>query len=198
SLYAIAFRPVTFSDVPESAWYANAVSFIAARDITTGTGGGNYSPEAKLTRADFLVLMMRAYEIAPDANPTDNFSDAGSTYYTGYLAAAKRLGISGGVGDNKFAPEQAITRQELFTLLYNALKVLGELPTGDTGMTLSDFSDSGEVASWATEALSTLVKSGALSGSGGKLNPTDTTTRAQMAQVLYKAMSVEPAAVVAG
>lgn len=43
-------------------------------------------------------MLMKAYGIAPDTNPEDNFADAGDTYYTGYLAAAKRLGISAGVG----------------------------------------------------------------------------------------------------
>lgn len=116
SRYAVAYNRVSFSDVPAGAWYADAVSFIAARDITSGTGDGSFSPEAKLTRGQFMVMLMRAYGIAPDTNPEDNFSDAGNTYYTGYLAAVKRLSISAGVGDNLFAPEKEITRQEMFTL----------------------------------------------------------------------------------
>jgi hypothetical protein len=87
------------------------------------------------------MMMMRAYGIAPDASPKDNFTDAGSTYYTGYLAAAKRLGISGGVGNNMFTPNKEITRQEMFTLLYNALKVTDKLPEGAAGKPLSDYSD---------------------------------------------------------
>ena len=101
------------------------------------------------------------------------------------LAAAKRLGISAGVGNNQFAPEKEITRQEMFTLLYNALKVIGQLPEGDSGKTLTDFTDADDIASWGEEAMTLLVKTGTVSGSGGKLMPTDTTTRAEMAQVLY-------------
>ena len=136
---------MTFNDVREGAWFSSAVTFIAARGITTGTGDGNYSPEARLTRGDFLVLLLRAYGIAPDENLTENFSDAGKTYYTGYLAAAKRLGISAGVGNNMYAPGQEITRQEMFTLLYNTLKAINQLqqgtklPDGNLGNTLSDF-----------------------------------------------------------
>jgi hypothetical protein len=48
-----------------------------------------YSPSSMLTRGEFIVMLMRAYGIEPDMNPTDNFSDAGNTYYTGYLAAQK-------------------------------------------------------------------------------------------------------------
>ena len=209
SLYAVAYNKVSFNDVAADAWYSKAVNFIAAREITGGTGGGNYSPNAKLTRGDFLVLMMKAYGIAPDANPADNFSDAGDTYYTGYLAAAKRLGISGGVGDNMFAPKNNITRQEMFTLLYNALKVIGQLPgthgraggeaadqpeRNGTGAvpysrTLADFSDAGQIASWAEDAMALFVETGTVSGSNSALNPKGTTTRAEMAQVLYNLLS---------
>jgi len=79
--YAVGFNSVQFNDVAEEAWYYKAVSFIAARGITNGTGNGNFSPETNLKRADFLVLLMRTYEIAPDENPADNFADAGDTYY---------------------------------------------------------------------------------------------------------------------
>jgi hypothetical protein len=130
--------------------------------------------------------MMRAYGIALDTKPADNFSDAGNTYYTGYLAAAKRLGIATGVGNNMFAPKKEITRQEMFTLLYNALKVIGQLPQNGTGKGLSDFSDAGQVAAWAKDAIFMLISAGVINGSNGKLFPLKTTTREEMAQVLYK------------
>ena len=116
-------------------------------------------------------MMMRAYEISPDIDPTDNFSDAGSTYYTGYLAAAKRLGITAGVGNNMYMPEKEITRQEMFTLLYNTLKVIGRLPQGNSGKALSDFSDTDKIDSWAEKAMASFVESGIIAGSNGRLNP---------------------------
>lgn len=189
SFYAVGYKaPATsakFTDVLPGAWYYDAVTFIAEKGITTGTGGGKFSPEATLTRGQFIVMLMKAYGIEVEKNPTDNFSDAGDTYYTGYLATAKVKGISSGIGNNRFGPEQAITRQEMFTLLHNALKLLNKLPTGDNGKTIANFTDSGSVANWATEALTALVKSGTVSGSGNRLDPTATTTRVQMAQVLY-------------
>lgn len=189
SYYAVSYKQVSFQDVAKDAWYTKAVSFIAAREIATGTGNGNFSPEAKLTRGQFIVMLMKAYGIAPDANPKDNFADAGNTWYTGYLAAAKRLQISAGVGNNLFAPEKEITRQEMFTLLYNALKAIGKLPRGNSGRMLSSFNDAGDIVPWAKEAMRLFVEAGTIGGSGGKLTPTDTTTRAQMAQVLYSLLS---------
>jgi hypothetical protein len=77
----------------------------------------------------------------------------------------------------------------MFTLLYKVLKVIGKLPQGNSGQTLSDFSDTGDMASWAQDAMTFLVETGTVSGSGGKLSPISTTTRAEMAQVLYSLLS---------
>ncbi|MDD4844469.1 MAG: S-layer homology domain-containing protein [Anaerotignum sp.] len=132
---------------------------------------------------------MRTYGIEPDTRSTDNFSDAGNTYYTGYLAAAKRLGITAGAGNNQYAPGKEITRQEMFTLLYNALKGIGQLPQGNSGKTLSDYTDAGQIDSWAKDAMTLLVESGTVSGNNGALTPLSTTTRAEMAQVLYNLLA---------
>jgi len=185
SRYALGHNKVRFNDVAESAWYSKAVSFIAARGITQGTGNGNFSPGAKITRGQFIVMLMKAYGLEPDENIEDNFADAGNTYYTGYLAAAKRLGITAGTGNNMFGPDREITRQEMFTMLYNTLKVIGKLPEARGDKTMSMFTDAGEISPWASDAVRYLVQAGMINGSNGRLLPKETATRAQMAQILF-------------
>ncbi|WP_312650208.1 S-layer homology domain-containing protein [Aminipila sp.] len=189
SYYAVGFNQVSFNDIKAGAWYEKAVSYIAAREITKGTGNYHFSPEAKLTRGEFIVMLMKAYGIAPNEKSKDNFKDAGNTYYTGYLAEAKRLGISEGVGNNLFVPKKEITRQEMFTLLYSVLKSLNELPEGDSGKILTNFSDSTEIAAWANDAMTLLVETGTISGNASKLTPKSMTSRAEMAQLLYNLLS---------
>lgn len=185
STYAVGYNNVSFKDIKAETWYRNAVSFIAARGITDGIGNGMFGGEKNLTRAEFLVMLMRAYQIAPDANASANFADAGNTYYTGYLAAAKRLGISDGIGGNKFAPDKTITRQEMFTLLYNALKSIDELPSAKTGKAFTSFDDSSNVAQWAKEAIKSLTEAGIINGVNGRLDPYGTAKRSESAQTLY-------------
>lgn len=189
SKYVIGYNHVAFNDVPIAMWYKQAVDFVAARGIASGTGNDNYSPDAKLTRAQFLVMAMNAYNIAPEENPTNNFSDAGRAYYTGYLAAAKNMGISEGVGNNIFAPNQEITRQEMFTLLYNILRDVGELPTGNIGKEISNFADANQIAPWANDSMTLFVSTGTITGNDGKISPMGKTSRAEMAQVLYNLLS---------
>lgn len=173
-------------DVKEGDWYCRAVSYIAARGITSGTGIGKFSPEARFTRGQFIVMMMKAFGMEPDQDSMDNFADAGNTWYTGYLASAKRLGISSGIGGNRFGPEQGITRQEAFTMLYKALRLIGKLPEGaSSGRTLPSFVVEGDIAPWAREAMEFLVETGIAMGSGERLHPESRISRAEMAQVLY-------------
>ena len=134
---------------------------------------------------------MRAFGIEPDADSKDNFKDAGDTWYTGYLAAAKRLGIAQGTGNNLFAPEKAITRQEMFTLLYHALNRIGRLPNEQEkpDRKLSDFTDADQIDAWANKAMTLFVETGIVNGyEDFLLMPKKTMTRAEMAQVLYRLM----------
>lgn len=185
SKYAVGYNKVTFADVSDAAWYTDAVTYLAARGVTGGTTDTTFTPDATLTRGQFITLLLKAYGIEAIDGAADNFADAGSTYYTGYLAAAKQLGITSGVGNNNFAPTQTISRQQMFTLLYNALNALGQLPESDSGKALTDFTDSGSVAPYAQKAMAYLVEAGVVGGKNGFLLPQNSSTRAQMAQVLY-------------
>lgn len=186
SYYAIGYNRVIFKDVYPSDWYHDAINFVAARGIAGGIGEGNFGPQDSLTRGQFMVMVMRAYGIEPDYNSSDNFSDAQNTFCSNYLAAAKRLGITRGIGNNLYEPERKLTRQEMFALLYNCLSVIDEKSRSRSGLPLTGFADAQQVAPWATEAISFFAGTGIITDSDGSLNPTDNTSRAQMAQVLYQ------------
>ncbi len=189
SQYIIGYNKVEFDDVVDTAWYAKAVGFLAARDITGGTDGSNFSPNAELTRGQFIVLLLKALGIEADESGADNFADAGNAYYTGYLAAAKKLGIATGIGDNRFAPNESISRQDLFTLLHRSLTIAGWTLDGQSNASIADFSDAEAITDYARTALQAFVENGVIAGSGSKLNPQANTTRAEVAQVLYKLLS---------
>lgn len=189
SSFAIVYNKVDFIDVPNNQWYSKAVNFIASRGITNGTSRENFSPHNKLNRGQFITIIMRAYDIEPDMNLIDNFTDAGESYYTEYLSTAKALGIAQGVGNNKFEPEREISRQEMFVLIYNTLKTIDNLPQGSSEMTASDFTDHEQIDLWAEKAITFLIEKGMIVGNDGKLNPKSDTTRAEMAQLIFNLLS---------
>lgn len=184
SVYVVGYNKMTFDDVPADAWYEDAVTFASARGIVSGTGKQVFSPGAPLTRAQFLVMVMNAFGIEPDDGGAANFDDAGDTYYTGYLSAAKERGLTEGVGGNRFAPDRRITRQEMFVFLYNLLANMDQLPEGRGGKSLADFTDADAVAPWAEEAIGRLAEAGIVAGDDGRLLPEAESTRAQGVQLL--------------
>ncbi|KAI7256413.1 hypothetical protein KC345_g10992, partial [Hortaea werneckii] len=185
SNYAVGYNEVKFNDVSPVNWYSDAVSYLAARGIANGVGGSTFAPETKVTRADFLMMVMNAYGIKVDAAITGNFADAGNKYYTGYLGTARKLGLVSGMGDNQFMPEATISRQDMSVILYNIQKQLNELPTGTNGQDYDSFMDTATVAGYAIDAMKLFVDAGLITGNGNELAPKASATRAQVAQIVY-------------
>ncbi len=170
-----------FTDVNASDWYYEAVKFVSEKGIANGISETEFAPNGKVTRGQFIVMLLRAYGI--EEMTGDNFDDCGDTWYTGYLAAAKQLGISNGVGDNKFAPEKEISRQEIVTLIYNYLKTIGEVEDAESA---ASFEDKDEIADWASEAVAFASFKGYVNGKDNNMfDPKGNTKRAELAQILY-------------
>lgn len=189
SVYAVGYNHVNFKDVAPNAWYGKAVGFMGARSIILGVGDGSFMPERNVTRADFLIMLMKSYGINLDTDNDDNFVDAANKYYTPYLATAKRLGLVMGIDGNRYAPEENISRQDMFVILYRALGMLGELPEGTSGRKLESFSDASSIPGYAREAIKLFVETGIVQGDGVNLTPREISSRAQAVQVLYNLIS---------
>ncbi len=174
-----------FVDVSENAWYFEAINYLSSLGIIKGVGKDIFAPEANITRADFLIMVMNAYGITIDEAYGDNFADAGSKYYTAYLGKAKQMGLVSGVGENLFAPEGLINRQDMAVILYRILDKIGKLPAGTDGMSFEGFSDKSEISNYAVTALRVFTEAGILSGYDNMLYPNGLSTRAQAAQILY-------------
>jgi hypothetical protein len=190
SSFVVGYNHKTFEDVSKDSWYYDAVTFISAREITSGTSPDQFSPNSPLTRGQFIVLLMNAYDLMNaniDSNNQSikNFIDSGNTYYTEYLHKARKLVLTEGIGNNMYGPEQAISRQEMFVMVYNVLELIEELPRIKSDKTIDDFDDQDNIAEWAYNQIRTLVEKGIVKGDNNLINPHVGSTRAEMAQVLY-------------
>ncbi|NLK44014.1 MAG: family 10 glycosylhydrolase [Tissierellia bacterium] len=177
-----------FYDVNKGqAWAIEAIDNLYERDIIKGVGNGKFDPARNISRADFLIMVMNYYGIEPEDTINDNFSDAGNKYYTKYLGTAKKLGLIYGVGDNLYLPENNMTRQDMFVILYRILNILGKFDENIdmSGLNFEEFTDIEEIDDYAREALEAFVNAGIIQGDGNKLVPKAMATRAQAAQVIY-------------
>ena len=121
-----------------------------------------FKPKKPVTRGEAIVMLMKAYGIEPAKDWSDNFADA-SGDYAGYFAKAKEIGFVNGIGGNRIGADIPLTREMLFTMLYNIEILTGEMQETDiSDISLSEFYDYEELSDWSVKAVKALIKSGRL------------------------------------
>jgi hypothetical protein len=191
SKYLVGYNLVTFDDVHEMAWYNDAVTYIAAREIVNGEGNNLYAPQDITTRAEFVTLMVRQFDLTSDV--LENFSDVeANKWYSDYISIAKSNGILPDIYGDTFDPDKAIAREEMMYMLYKSLEITNSLETlVDKGDKLEDFTDSEEVSDYAQTACEYLISRDIINGGGnGLFTPTATSTRAEVAQILWNMITI--------
>ena len=183
--FAVVYVNKTFSDIDSFKWAKEKIEVMASKGIIGGTSETTFTPGNNITRADFMVLLVKALGL--NAKTDVNFDDvAEGSYYYNALAIAKKLGITAGVGDNKFEPKANISRQDMMVLVEKAMRIAGKDINNGSAADIASYNDATQVSSYAQDAVAALVKEGIIAGSGNKLNPKDTATRAETAVIIYK------------
>lgn len=185
SYYAVAYVRKTFGDLGSVEWARKPIEVMASKGIISGTGLDAFSPTRSITRADYLVLLVKTLGLTTEFD--NNFDDVSpdANYYEA-LGIAKKLGIAVGIGNNRFNPEETISRQDMMVLTVRALEKAGKLQCSGVNELPDKFSDKGEIAGYAVDSVSALVKEGLIVGSDNRLNPRANTTRAEAAVFLYR------------
>ena len=110
---------MNMTDVAEDAYYGEAVRWALSEGITTGTGDGKFSPDATCTRAQSVTFLFRAIGKIVDSKA--EFGDVlTDSYYANAVAWAVENGITNGIGDGLFGPDNSCTRAQIVTFLFRA------------------------------------------------------------------------------
>lgn len=176
------YTSVPFNDVSYGDWYYNAVQFVYSRGIMDGVDYYKFAPNGTITRG-MIVTMLWRMAGEPFEMPVTSFTDVEiGRYYTTAVAWACRNGIADGMGESTFGPNDAITREELVTLLYRYAQYFGH---SCIGTSIEGFADAGSVSSYAYNAMCWAYKAGVVTGTtGSRLNPQGTASRAEAAQMI--------------
>ncbi len=169
-------------------WASKAIDYLFEQGIISGVKPGYYNPNASISRGDFTLMLCRAFDLSADSK--GNFSDVDAdSYYSDAISTAKALGIAKG-SNGKFNPHSALSRQDAMVLIARALDAAGKsLPKGDSS-DLDQFSDSKQISAYAADAVAALVKAEIIQGYGDNLRPHGNVSRAEMAVILYRILTV--------
>lgn len=175
-----------FKDVRDGKWYASGARYCSARGLMNGTGGGMFSPNAKLTRAMFVTMLAKLAKADLTGYKAGRFTDVPSgKWYTKAVSWAAENGYTAGTGKNVFSPNKTVTREELAQFLYTYAKKNGKDVSASAD--ISRYKDAGRVSGWAVNSMKWAVGAGMISGtSAAVLSPGGTATRAQAAVILMQ------------
>lgn len=176
------YTGVPFNDVSYGDWYYDAVQFVYSKGIMDGVDYYKFAPNGTITRGMILTMLWRMAG-EPFEMPVTSFTDVEiGRYYTTAVAWACRNGIADGMGESTFGPNDAITREELVTLMYRYAQYFGH---SCIGTSIEGFADAGSVSSYAYNAMCWAYKAGVVTGTtGSRLNPQGTASRAEAAQMI--------------
>ena len=168
-----------FYDVPNNAYFYEAVKWAVKNGITTGVGNDLFAPEQPCTRAQIVTFLWRAAG-SPEPKAASSFADVSmDAYYAKAVAWAVENGITTGTGDGKFSPDATCTRAQSVTFLFRAIGKLVD--------SKAEFSDV-LADSYYANAVDWAVENGVTNGIGdGLFGPDNSCTRAQIVTFLYRA-----------
>ena len=188
SLYVVGYNKNVvwvnpFTDVRENDWFFDAVRFAHQNSLFSGTSATTYSPNITMTRGMMVTVLWRLAGSPATGGATFTDVPVGEWYAPAVNWAATN-GIVSGIGDNLFAPEAEIKREEMAVMLYNyAVFIDAELPQKRSGA----FADEEKISAWANTAVNAMYAAEILNGKGANtFDPLGRATRAEVATLFMK------------
>lgn len=176
-----------FGDVSGNAWYTAAIEWCAENKIMNGTANDKFSPSTPLTRAQFVMILANLEGAELDAyKDIQSFKDVPrGRWYSTSVEWAKAQGVTSGVSEERFAPNDHVTRAQLarFLCSYAELRDIA-MPEG---VALSTFKDEGKIPDWAKASMAQAVAAGLITGmTADTLAPRENATRAQISLIVKR------------
>lgn len=172
-----------FEDVSENDYYYKPVLWAVENGITEGTDQTHFSPEIDCTRAQVMTFLWRAAgKPEPSSNQTDFVDIPQDAYYRNAVLWGTEKGITSGVDQTHFAPNDIITRGQAVTLLYNYC----QKPSHETSNPFEDVSE----GTYYYDAVLWAAENNITAGTDeNHFSPNDNCTRGQIVTFLYRALA---------
>lgn len=165
-----------FQDISVKDWYYKNVSTAVHHGFFSGMGNYQFAPNGTMTRAMAVQVLANISGVdLKDYSTKTNFSDVNQkVWYARAISWASQNDIVKGMGNNKFAPEDPVTREQICLILYKH--------SGATAKTNIPFSDKESISSWAKKGVAYCAKEKIVNGyPDGSFKPKANITRAEMA-----------------
>ena len=176
-----------FTDVSRGQWFYDAVSFVYWRDLMDGVTSTQFAPDATTTRAMVVQILYRMAG-SPTVRGSSPFYDVSNgAWYADAVIWAEANDIVNGMTTTTFAPNTAVTREQLATMLYRYAQYRHYNTSAGANTNILSYYDANRISEYAFSALQWACGEGIMDGTGtGYLSPQGQATRAQLAAMLMR------------
>lgn len=180
---ALGTPAIDYTDVMSGTWYYDAVNFSLANGIFTGTSGTTFKPNDIMSRAMFVTVLGRLNGVAVKGGKTQFKDVPTGTWYTGYVKWAADNNIVNGISATSFAPNSAITREQICTIMVRYCDYAGIKLTAKQDEVF--FKDMDLAGKYAVSSIMICQRAKLINGKGnGYFDPKGKATRAEVAKIL--------------
>lgn len=144
-----------FIDLPQGYWAEQDIASLVYRQIITGFPDGSFKPKQVTTRAQLAVMLTKALDL-PTSQAGAGFIDTNKHWASGAIAAVAEANLIQGY-QNKFRPDDPVSREELVVIMVRALRWQNDKipqPTGVGAEKIKQFKDLAQIPAWARQAVS--------------------------------------------
>lgn len=182
STYAVGYNDVSFTDV--TGWYEDYVNYLAARNIIRRIGNNTFSPDADITRAQFVTILANLSGDDLSGYTASSFSDVSAAdWFFKAVQWANKNGVALG-SYGRFDPNANITRQDIAVMIARYADKVVEYTLPKVGSAIT-FTDSNDIASYASGAVTAIQRAGIITGNDdGSFAPKANATRAQATKMV--------------
>ena len=186
SIYGVGYKApgARFTDI-STHWGKEYIDYVVGRGLLAGTSDTAFSPDAVMSRGMLVTALGRLADVDVSGYTTSSFTDVmiGSTYQP-YIEWACKKGIIQGIGNSQFAPERAVTREEIAIIFVNYAKATAY--TMPITRKVHTFADDSRIGSYYRNAVRAMQQAGIMvGGSENKFNPKASATRGEVSTMLY-------------
>jgi hypothetical protein len=185
SKYLAAYTELSFHDLAGVKWASDAIESLAARGVVQGVGNSQFNPESQVTRAEFITMLVNAFDLNDPTASTTLVDVQPNSWYYSSIASAQKLGIVNGQTATLFGVNDKISRQDMAVMVYRTMQVMNAHST--TKNTVITFADHASISNYALEAVASMQQAGIIEGmDNGNFAPSSLATRAQAAVVIFR------------
>jgi hypothetical protein len=186
--FAIIIFKQSFQDL-DNHWAKADIDLLASKLVVNGSSDTTYSPEARVTRAEFAALLTRALGLSEDTSSAKYKDIDKNDWSAGAIGAAVKAGLIDGFEDGTFKPNSEITREQMAVMIARAQNYVNQ--TTDVSKNSSqvgmNFADQALISTWAQSYVAQANQAGMITGTtGNRFAPNENATRAEAATIVKR------------